>query len=210
MICQHAPASLRIAVSFGAFSAPFADLLAKQRAEEPGTEIHLTETSFFEQVQGLEDGRYDLAFAMGPAARATLHAEVLWRDQIAVALPVRSPLLEFAEIPLQKAVEYPMVLWSTEHCDPLSQQVMDLLNLANSAINGVEYVKSFELMAVLVAAGYGIGFAGKKRIYAARNLGIVMRPLAGPPKELNIYLLRTQIAPSLPAERLIRRAHMFD
>lgn len=207
---QHAPASLRIAITFGAFIAPLAKLLAKHRTEEPGTEIHLIETTFSEQAQGLEGGHYDLAFAVEPTTKATLHAEMLWRDEIAIALPERSPLLEFAEIPLQKAAQYPLVLWSAEHCESFYQHVQELLASANTTLNIVDYVKSFELMAVLVAAGYGIGFAGKSRIAAARSLGVVMRPLSGPRKNLNIYLLRAHATPTLPARRLIERAHSLD
>lgn len=69
---QHDPASLRIAISFGAFTAPFTELLAKQRAEEPGTNTCLTETSYSEQVQGVDVGRYDLGFAVARAAGAKL------------------------------------------------------------------------------------------------------------------------------------------
>lgn len=42
-----------------------------------------------------------------------------------------------------------------------------------SKLNVVDHAKSFELMAVLVAAGYGIGFAGKSRIDTTRKFGIV-------------------------------------
>lgn len=204
---QHDPASLRIAISFGAFTAPLAELLAKQRAEEPGTEICLTETSYSEQVQGIDVGRYDLGFAVARNAGVKLHNEILWRDEIAVALPVRSPLLEFAEIPLKKAVQYPLVLWSAENCEPLNHLVKELLNSAKATLNVVDHARSFELMAVLVAAGYGIGFAGKSRINAARKLGIVVRPLAGLPNYLYTYLLRSHSMRSSSAERLIERAH---
>lgn len=210
MQCQQPPESVRIAVSFGAFTATLTHLLAKQRAEEPGTVICLTEASFSEQVRGVMDGRYDLGFAVAPPAEAELHNEVLWRDEIAVAVPALSPLLEFAEITLENAVQYPLVLWSAEHCEPLSHQVMEFLNSATSKLNVVDHAKSFELMAVLVAAGYGIGFAGKSRIDTARKLGIVMRPLAGSPNDLSTYLLRAQNAPSPFTERLIERARKLD
>lgn len=210
MHCQHAPESVRIAVSFGAFTANLTDLLSRQRIEEPQTEICLMETSFLEQEKGLKDGRYDLGLAVAASTEADLQSELLWHDEIAVAVPALSPLLEFAEITLPKAVQYPLVLWSAEHCAPLSQQVSQLLKTATLNLNIVDHAKSFELMAVLVAAGYGIGFAGKSRIYTARKLGIVMRPIAGSPNDLNTYLLRTHNAPSSFTERLIKRARKLD
>lgn len=119
---------------------------------------------------------------------------------------MRSPLLEFEKIPLKKAAQYPLVLWSAEHCEPLNQQVEELLDSAKTTLNVVGHARSFELMAVLVAAGYGIGFAGKSRIDAARKLGIVVRPLAGLPNYLSTYLLRSHSMRSSSAERLIERA----
>lgn len=107
---------------------PLAELLAKQRAEEPGTEMRLLETSFSEQVQGVEEGRYDLGFAIAPPAKANLHSEALWHDEIAVAVPELSPLLAFVEITMEAVIQYPLVLWSAQDCDPLSRRVMELLN----------------------------------------------------------------------------------
>lgn len=210
MHSQHAPDSVRIAVSFGVFTATLTELLSKQRAEEPGTAICLTEASFSEQVRGVKDGRYDLGFAVAPTAETGLQSEVLWHDEIAVAVPALSPLLEFAEITLEKVVQYPVVLWSAEHSEPLRGQVMQLVNSVSPKLNVVDHAKSFELMAVLVAAGYGIGFAAKSRIDTARKLGVVMRPLAGSPNDLSTYLLRTHNAPSSFTERLIERARKLD
>lgn len=158
----------------------------------------------------MKDGRYDLGFAVAPPAEAELQNELLWHDEITVAVPALSPLLEFPEITLEKAVQYPLVLWSAEHCEPLSHQIMELLSSATSKLNVVDHAKSFELMAVLVAAGYGIGFAGKSRIDTARKLGIVMRPLAGSPNDLSTYLLRSHSMRSSSAERLIERARNLD
>ncbi|EPK3135563.1 LysR substrate-binding domain-containing protein [Trabulsiella odontotermitis] len=89
MQCQQPPESVRIAVSFGAFTATLTHLLAKQRAEEPGTAICLTETLFSEQVSGVKDGRYDLGFAVAPPAEAKLQNELLWHDPGLFMRPAR-------------------------------------------------------------------------------------------------------------------------
>ncbi|WP_234416926.1 hypothetical protein [Xanthomonas fragariae] len=43
-------------------------------------------------------------------------------------------------------------------------------------------VTSFDLLTVLVAAGYGIGIAPQSYIVSARNRGIVMRQILGTPR----------------------------
>lgn len=52
MHCQQSTESVRIAVSFGAFTSTLMHLLTKQRAEESGTAICLSETLFSEQLRG--------------------------------------------------------------------------------------------------------------------------------------------------------------
>src|SRR3546814_14005853 len=77
-----------------------ANLLACQRAEEPDTPIAFSEAFLAEQFAGVEDGRYDLGIALGARVTSHLKARPFWHDQLAVAVPVRSPLLAYPAIPL--------------------------------------------------------------------------------------------------------------
>lgn len=176
--------------------------------EEPETPVRLIETTEKDQHQGLKDGRYCLGLFLSmnvpPLAR---EAFALWQDELALALPSRSPLLAFAEVPLGEAVQYPLIMWQRGYCSPLGQQIESLLSSVASKLNIVDRVSSFELMAVLVASGYGIGLATKSRISCCRSMNLVMRPLAGN----SCYQVTTYLAvphPPLPASvtRLIQRA----
>lgn len=206
MPIDHAIAPLQIAVSTGILPPELATLLAKQRAEEPETPVHLIETTEKDQLQGLEDGRYCIGLHLSmrklPAFRHTL---ALWQDELAVALPLRSPLLAFTEVPLTEAIQYPLIMWNTEYCAPLGQQIHSLVTPFTTTLNIVDQVKSFELMAVLVAAGYGIGFATRSRIACSRKLDIVMRPLASGPHHVTTYLALPH-SPLPAADRLAQRA----
>ncbi|MFG1304650.1 LysR family substrate-binding domain-containing protein [Xanthobacter autotrophicus] len=201
---DHAP--LRIAASFGALNVSVSRLLARQRAAEPETPVSLVETGLAEQIEGLENGRYDLGFSMGQAAVPSVSAWPLCREEIAVALPTRFPLLALGEIPLRELSRYPVVAWSNVECEPLSGQVDDLLNAAGVPLERVERVKSFGLMASLVAAGYGIALGTVSQIAAYRDQGIVMRPLARPRHYLTTYLLGSETSRLASAERFIARA----
>lgn len=56
----------------------------------------------------------------------------------------------------------------------------------------VERVASFELMMVVVSAGFALGLAGGPHIAASREPGVVARPLAGRSPMLLTYLLRRE------------------
>jgi len=55
----------------------------------------------------------------------------------------------------------------------------------------IQYVTSFELMVLWVAAGYGIGIGAQSRFASAHAWGICMRPFSDTPFEIITYLLRS-------------------
>lgn len=193
---HHLP--LRIAVSSGALSPQVAALLSRQRAEEPQTPVVLEEVSVREQVSGLEDGRYDLGLALTTAPGHALDARPLWHDELALAVPIRSPLLNFTAVPLEEFAHYPLIRWCSDEYDPIDQ-LMDRLRHQACCPPEIFCVRTFELMAILVAAGYGIGVGAKSRIAAARKIDVVMRPIAGDKQELTTYILRApcELPPSV-------------
>lgn len=201
---------LKIAISFGALSPQLASLLARQRAEDPDTPILLLNAPLTELLQGLDDGRYDLGLALTTAGEQAASDWPLWHDELAAAVPARSPLLAYAAIPIQALAAYPMVRWCPYTCEPLSQQVDALIGgEAGTPLAGGTRVTSFEWMAMLVAAGYGVGIAPRSRIIQARAWGIVMRPLANGPYPTRTRLLH-QGQKAVPAvERFAARAKLI-
>lgn len=155
-------------------------------------------------VDGLEDGTYDIGLAL--ATRPTDHAfnvQLLWVDELALAVPLRSPLLVYPEVSLDALLHYPLFRWCRWECDALSEQLDALFGPEKRS---AQEIASFELMTVLVAAGYGVGIAPRSCVVQARSRGVAMRPLANGP-----YLIRTQLLQSpqrwTPAvERFAERA----
>lgn len=196
------PSALTLGVSSGTFPAQLAALLALQRAEEPETPILLKEVSPGDLLQGLETGRYDAGITWAIPASPTLSSQPFWRDQLAVALPALSPLLACASIPLEELLRYPMIGWCPQACEALSLQVEALIGHLDAAFTAT----TFELMTVLVAAGYGIGLAPRERVSQARQWGVVMRPLAEGPHWIGMSLLRLACGATPAVERFARRA----
>ncbi|CAM5370805.1 hypothetical protein [Rhodanobacter lindaniclasticus] len=70
----------------------------------------------------------------------------------------------------------------------------------------IQRVTSFEMLALWVAAGYGIGVSAQSRIERAHGWGITMRPLADGPYEIVTYLQRRHAQTDSASERFERRA----
>lgn len=195
---------LKLAVSAEALSPRLTSLLALQRAEEPETTVIPQEVLFGDLVCGLEDGIYDIGMtlavtAVGPA----LNMQPLWVDELALAVPLRSPLLASPEVPLDALLHYPLLQWCLWACEALIQQVDARFGPKKYS---TQEVTSFDLLAVLVAAGYGVGIAPRSRIVDARDWGVAMRPLANGPYPIRTQLLKPLGGCSSAIERFAARA----
>ena len=195
---------LRLAVSADTLSPRLASLLALQRAEEPETIILLQEVAAGDLVRGIEDGTYDVGMALAATTTAfTMNAQSLWADELALAVPLRSPLLAYPEVPLDALLHYPLLQWCLRACDALSKQVAARFG---PETNSVREVTSFDLLAVLVAAGFAVGIAPRSHIARARGWGVAMRPLANGPYLIGTQLLRKSDGSARAVERFAERA----
>lgn len=186
--------ALKLGISSGVPASRLPVLLARQRAEEPETPISLEEvTSSAGLIKHISDGLYDV----GLVATTSITDEApLWRDELAIALSDRSPLLRYTAIPATALLSYPLFQYCPLACDVLFGPKWPVPCQATS----------YELMTVLVSAGYGVGIAPRSRIEQSRNSGVVMRPLAERAYWIETHVLRSQHGDQLAMERFIRRA----
>ncbi len=195
---------LKLAVTAGTLSPRLASLLALQRVEEPETIVLLQEVAASDLIRGLEDGVYDVGIALVATTTVfAMNAQPLWVDEMALAVPLRSPLLAYPEVPLDALLHHPLLQWCPWACEALSQQVEARFG---PETHSAQEVTSFDLLAVLVAAGFAVGIAPRSHIARSRGWGVAMRPLAD-----GSYVVRTQLLqPSrerLPAvDRFAKRA----
>lgn len=196
----------RIAASPGSLAHQLAGLLALHRKQEPDSPPNLVETGNPELFEGIKTGVYDVGISLEPGSDKSLVSVPIWRDEVAVALPTRHPLLERGEIELAELASFPLVLWSPDRCVSLASQVNTLLNVARRPLNVEHWAASFEMLITMVAAGYSAGLAAKSRIVGARDAGVIMRPLAGAPRWLTTYLIYPAGLQGGIVERFVERA----
>jgi len=194
--------SIRLAIAPGVPSRQLSVLLALQREEEPEVAIVLSEVSSDVLIAGLREGRYDAGLALADATDASLRSQPLWREEMAVAMPLRYPLLNKVALTLDEVLDYPIFRWQAEICPLLEQQIASLPEKPCD----IQYVTSFELMALWVAAGYGIGITTQSRIASTHAWGICIRPFVDAPYEVVTHLLPSSRETDPVYLRFARRA----
>lgn len=198
--------SIRVAISDGVASPHFAALLARCREEEPDVRIRLFEVPLMQQILGLRTDEYDVGFAYATAGADGLVVVPAWTDPLVLAIPARHPLLAHKRVPVNELLSYSLVLFHPEFSEGAYRQVGRLLGTVDTEPVVVEHVASFDLMMAMVAAGYGVGFAGASHLNRYRHPEVIARPLAGRSAVLTTCLLRPDAVPSEQLGRFIGRA----
>ena len=197
------PPGLRLAVAPGVASAQLSALLARQRAEEPGVILSFHEVAGDALLEGLHEGRYDVGVSSQGGSDPALITHPLWTENMAVAMPPQFRLIDQEMLTITDLQDYPIYRWQAETCSLLDEMLASLMPTDQKII---QRVTSFEMMALWVAAGYGIGVSARSCIERAHGWGIAMRPLAEGPYEIVTYLQRPHAQADSVSERFERRA----
>ena len=197
---------LRIAICDSLAQPRIASLLARSREEEPELGIRVFDLPFSRQLKGLHDDLLDVGFALSDAVTGGLIAEPAWSDPLSVIVPTRHPLLAHAQVKLEDALKFPLVLCHPDAASGCHDQIQALLDGAAIMPKVADHVTSLGVMLTLVGAGYGIGFAIGAQVQTCQRPDIAIRPLAGITPTLTTYLLRRQSEPSEPMKRFLQRA----
>jgi DNA-binding transcriptional LysR family regulator len=100
----------------------------------------------------------------------------VWTDPLSVIVPVRHPLLAHAEVPLDEALKFPLVLCHPDAGSGCHHQIQAVLQGASKPLKLVDQVTSLGVMLTLVGAGYGIGFAIASQVQTLNRPDITVRP----------------------------------
>ncbi|WP_261540063.1 substrate-binding domain-containing protein [Burkholderia multivorans] len=193
----------RLAVGPGAPSSRLSTLLALQRAEEPNIAVTFFETSGDDLVTDINEGRYDAGISLRDVDTPSVRSQPLWSENLAVALPLRLPLLDQAKLTISQLLDHSVFRWQAESCPLLDQSLSSLPPMNKQSM---QPVTSFEMLALKVAAGYGLGISAQSRIERAHAWGITTRPLSDGPYEIVTYLQRPHAQADSVFERFERRA----
>ena len=197
------PACFRLAVAPGVPSSQFSTLLARQRAEEPDVTLAFFEVASDVLLDGLLADCYDVGLTLQGHSDPTLKTQLLWTENMAIAMSPQFYLSDQAMLTIADLQGYLVYRWQAEACSLLAERLTSLMSVDQKSI---EQITSFEMMALWVAAGYGVGISTQSRIERAHGWGIAMRPLSDDPYQIGTYLQRPYRKTNPVAERFERRA----
>ncbi|WP_084360466.1 LysR substrate-binding domain-containing protein [Hydrogenophaga palleronii] len=194
--------AIRLGITTDTPAAPLAHLLALQRAEEPLTPVLVQEMSPEALAQGVSLGLVHLGVVGDRMLPMGMRSLPLWRDELAVALPLGSVLATHESLTVAALQDFPLIQWCPDTHGLLNQQVKSLVG---DHWDTSRTVRSFPLMACLVAAGYGVGFAFRSHMTVASEWKIMMHPLAEGPRWIQTVLFWHPGTYSCAIERFIQR-----
>lgn len=205
---------MRIALSDDIDPVRLSALLAQCREEEPDVEIRLFEVSLTQQLTGLRYGLYDAGFTQTLDEPDGIVSQIAWSDSLVVAVPPRHPLLVHKHIPIEEILRYPLIQCHPQNCEGSHRQIQHYLRTLGVEPIIAEQVATFDLMMVLVAAGFGLGFglglANESHMNTCRHLDVVTRPLSGHRLAVVTRLMRLDTELSAPLRRFIDRIVSLD
>lgn len=128
-----------------------------QRAEEPEVTISFHEVTADDLIAGLREGRYDAGMTLEGSSDPSLKSQPLWTENMAVAMPLRFPLLDQAKLTIAELLDYPSFA---------GLQRIALCWISGCLFPGGESTEHsaclfLEMIAPWVAAGYGVGVSAQ-------------------------------------------------
>jgi DNA-binding transcriptional LysR family regulator len=172
---------IRVGLSDGLASPRFGQLLALSRAEAPGIEIPIQVMVLPELYRALQGDRLDIGFTIDPRDYLDSVIKVgVWCEQLAVALPIRHPLLAYSKVPFKEALRYPLITFHPEYCAEGYHMVRHMLGkmMRGRVPDIVEYhAIGHGQMLMLVAAGYGVAFGLESQLSLYRHPDVFVRPI---------------------------------
>jgi DNA-binding transcriptional LysR family regulator len=154
--------------------------VAALRQEHPHVRIHLAEAEPQVGIPLLARGEVDIAVsytypAVGEPGDAKMHSEELFRDRMAVALPVGHRLAGRTQVHLADLRDE---LWVVPHECPCRRAVVATCRTVGFRPDVASETSDYVAMQGLVACGVGIALLPRLVAAIAVHPGIVLRPLA--------------------------------
>lgn len=144
---------------FGTAAAPFLpSLVQSYRRKFPNVELQLYELNPDQQLAAFDDGRIDLGFTrpLPPDRRAEFEEEVVYTDQLVVALPETHPLARQKVIRLTRLAAEPFVQFHRRGAPGLFDEVTACCCRAGFSPRIVNEPNFMATVMTLVESGLGI------------------------------------------------------
>jgi DNA-binding transcriptional LysR family regulator len=163
----------------------------------PDVQLTTEETTISALVEGVANGRYDVAFSRPPLVDG-LATRTLATEQVCAVLPEGHPLAGRAELTLADLADEPWVLTPRSSWEPWHDVYDEEFREAGFAPKVVHREASVQVLLGLVAAGVGVTRLARSA-RSLRRTGVVFVPLVGGFVTTEMVWLPSNISPALQA-----------
>jgi DNA-binding transcriptional LysR family regulator len=153
-------------------------LVARLRQELPHLQLTLREMTSPEQLAAIRSGQLDIGLMRPISARSGLRSQLVYREDLVLALPSAHPLAVQAEIGLRDIAGEMLITYPPVEGPYFHNLIMGLLNIAGVIPGGVQLITQTHSILALVSAGLGVALVPESAEHCLPN-GVVLRRLAG-------------------------------
>src|SRR5215471_19856642 len=173
---------------FGAASSPFlSSLVQSYRQKFPGVQLRLHEMTPDQQFAAFDEGRIDLGFSrkLPPDRRAGFEEEVVYIDELGIALPAAHPQGRQKVVRLKALAGEPFVQFHRKGARSLFDEVIAVCRRAGFSPRIVNEPDFMATLMTLVESGLGISLV-PRCVRTLNRPGVVIRRIL--PKSARIPL----------------------
>jgi DNA-binding transcriptional LysR family regulator len=179
-------------------------VVTRFRKIHPKVDVHLTSVSAVDDLQDLQEGRFDAAYCTHVPPGRRLNSELLYSERIFLAIPARHAL---ARKRIVRAIELdgePFIGPPREITPPELREQLDEIQAKVARLKIVTEIVSSATRLNLVASEMGITFVTESaKSILPRN--VALRPLADHRLEMHTFLAWRREDDSLPLLRSLRK-----
>lgn len=177
-------------------------ILSEFHAQHPNVELQLSDVLSDPCIELVRGGQADFALASRgtrPTDPAELHAQALCSDTFHLVCREDHPLAKEPRLTLKKLAPWPFIHLVRNSSVRQSIEVV----LYPQSVKTLLEVEQLATVTGMIEAGLGISVVPSLTLYQFRKPGLVIRPIAVPGLERQIYIVRRQDSPlSIAAEAL--------
>lgn len=203
-IGQGLAGRIDIGLSGSHFLGPLPHIMACYAQSHPAVEISLHELKPAVQLQALRERRIDLSISRTPVNDAVLSSTLLWRDPVAVALPVGHALARRRQLRLLDLRGEAFVMLRTDS-SAHAQYIQDCCVQAGFSPRLSQRVQELPAVLSLVAEGMGVALipSSLQGLFPGR---IKVTPLGKDAPHADVYAVQRSADTAVVAQEFVRLA----
>lgn len=197
---------LRIAITNNLAQPKLETLLTQCRKDEPKLKLQLINIPTKDLKRTLQASQIDAAISLLNTCIEGYVAEPIWQDSFVLVLPAHHPLSLIQHPTIEDALQYPIILNDPEIYPGCYEPTTKPPNFSDTNVMAVELVSSLEIMLMMIAAGYGIGFAISSQATLLQRDNITIRDMASTTPLITTYFIHPEKVQSEKVLKFMARA----